>query len=166
MKRSITLLCISALGIALVFTASLIRIPIPSVRWFFHLGDTVIFVISVLFGPIAGLISGAVGSSLADFHSGLTVWVPFTLIVKGTEGFVVGWISRSHEGTRDLLALVVGSLVMIGGYAISTLFLFGWPALIYEVPIDFVQCGVAALLSLFLVRNIRKRFPNILKLQG
>ncbi len=166
MKRSIFLLCLSAMGIVLTFTASLIRIPVPSVRWYFHLGDTVIFVISLLFGPIAGGISGAIGSSLADFHSGLTVWVPFTLVIKGLEGFTIGWINQGHEEKMDLISLITGSLLMIGGYVVATIILFGWPALIYEVPVDVIQCGVAIILSLFLVRNIRKRFPAMSKLKG
>ena len=166
MKRSICLLCLSALGIALTFIASLIRIPIPSIRWYFHLGDTVIFVVSLLFGPIAGAVSGAIGSSLADLHAGLTVWIPFSLVIKGLEGFIVGWISQGREGKMDLIALFVGSLLMIGGFAIATMVLFGWPVLIYEVPVDVAQCAVAIILSLFIVRNIRKRFPIISKLKG
>jgi len=55
---------------------------------------------------------------------------------------------------------------MIGGYVVATIILFGWPALIYEVPVDVIQCGVAIILSLFLVRNIRKRFPAMSKLKG
>lgn len=165
MKRSVCLLCLGALGVALTFIASFIRIPIPSLRWYFHLGDTVIFIVSLLFGPIAGGISGAIGSSLADLHAGLTIWIPFSFVIKGLEGFVVGWISHEQEGKMDLIAVFIGSLLMIGGYAIATLVLFGWPALIYEVPVDVIQCVVAVTLSLFLVRKIRKRFPILSKLK-
>ena len=166
MKRSICLLCLSALGIALTFIASLIRIPIPSIRWYFHLGDTIIFIVSLLFGPIAGAVSGAIGSSLADLQAGLAVWIPFSLVIKGFEGLVVGWISQGHEWKKDLVALFIGSLLMIGGYAIATIILFGWPVLIYEIPVDVIQCVVAIILSLFIVRSIRKRFPIISKLKG
>ncbi|NLJ49847.1 MAG: ECF transporter S component [Candidatus Atribacteria bacterium] len=151
---------------ALTFIASFIRIPIPSLRWHFHLGDTVIFIVSLLFGPIAGGISGAIGSSLADLYAGLTIWVPFSLVIKGLEGFVVGWMSHEQEGKTDFTAVLMGSLLMIGGYAIATLVLFGWPALIYEVPVDVIQCVVAVTLSLFLVKNIRKRFPIMSKIKG
>jgi uncharacterized membrane protein len=157
---------LSALGIALTFIASLIRIPIPSIRWYFHLGDTIIFIVSLLFGPIAGAVSGAIGSSLADLQAGLAVWIPFSLVIKGFEGLVVGWISQGHEGKKDLVALFIGSLLMIGGYAIATIILFGWPVLIYEIPVDVIQCVVAIILSLFIVRSIRKRFPIISKLKG
>jgi len=165
MKRSICLLSMSALGVVLTFTASLIRIPVPSVRWFFHLGDAVIFIMALLFGPVAGCIAGALGSSWADVQMGLTVWVPMTLVIKGVEGLVVGWIGQDQNGSWEVPSLIAGSVVMIAGYAVASVFLFGWPALIWEVPVDLVQCSVAMILSLFLVRNIRKRFPNIPKLK-
>ncbi len=166
MKRSTCMLCLSALGVVLTFVASIIRIPIPSVRLYFHLGEVVIFVMALLFGRVAGGLAGAIGSSLADIQLGFLVWAPLSLVIKGLEGYVVGWMSEKQDGTNDIPALITGSAIMIGGYAAATILLFGWPALILEVPVDIVQCSVAIAITLFLVRNVRERFPNIPKLKG
>lgn len=54
--------------IALVcITTMVIQIPIPMTEGYVNIGDSIIFVASILFGPIPGMIAGGLGSALAVF---------------------------------------------------------------------------------------------------
>ena len=89
-----------------------IRIPVPRTGGYINLGGSAIYVSALLFGPTYGLVVGGIGSALADFIGGYAVFAPFTLIIKGIEGLVVGIIAApAFHGTAPLsrarLALAV-----------------------------------------------------------
>ena len=65
-KRTLVEISIWATMAALVCIATLIiRIPNP-MGGYFNIGDVMIFVSALTFGPIVGGVAGGIGSSLAD----------------------------------------------------------------------------------------------------
>ncbi len=137
---------------ALVCVATLIHIPIPGYRIYFNLGEGVIYTIALLFGGIAGGIAGGLGSALADIILGYPLWAPFTLIIKGIEGFLVGRIGQKNR----TLALIVGASVMISGYSLSAGFLYGLGAMPVEAITDVIQCSVGVLVAIPLVKVLQR----------
>jgi uncharacterized membrane protein len=107
---------------ALVTLATfLIQIPIPATKGYFNIGDSIVYVSGLLFGPYVGAFSGGVGSMLTDVLT-YPIYAPGTLVIKGVEGFVVGILSqRLRLGTlkskgRRILALTAvttGSFLML-----------------------------------------------------
>jgi len=100
-----------ALGIALVALATMsIQIPVPQTRGYINLGDTVIFVFAMLFGARIGALAGGVGSALADLLTGYAHWAPFTLVIKGIEGLLVGLLASGEKSypVRVLVGLLGG----------------------------------------------------------
>ncbi|MDE5990297.1 MAG: ECF transporter S component, partial [Clostridia bacterium] len=76
----------------LVFTAVLAAlttaftlISIPLATGYFNFGDLVIFIASVLLGPLYGAIVGAIGGALGDVILSYFVYAPFTLVIKALE---------------------------------------------------------------------------------
>jgi uncharacterized membrane protein len=65
------------------------QISIPATQGYFDLGDSVVFLSALLFGPIVGAVSGGVGSMLSDLVAA-PIYAPGTLVIKGFEGFIVG----------------------------------------------------------------------------
>ena len=60
-----------------------------SAQFYFNLGDTVILLVSAIFGPFIGMIAGGMGSFFAD----LAVYPAtmfYTLVIKGLEGLIAG----------------------------------------------------------------------------
>ena len=90
-KNKQQLLVLYSLFIALVTTVTYFGFPMPF--GYINLGDAIIFSIALVFGPVAGFISGAVGSALADIILGYAIWAPFTFVIKGLEGYLVGLAS-------------------------------------------------------------------------
>lgn len=115
-------LAISAVFAAVVMAATLIiRIPVPATGGYINLGDSMVFVSALLFGARIGGIAGGVGSALADILGGFGNWAPFTLIIKGTEGAVVGWLSRRGD---TISKKTVNAAVSVGLFVVGILGLY------------------------------------------
>ena len=150
-RTPVVIITVTAVFIALVFlSTSLFQIPIPATQGYFNLGDIMIFITALTFGPLVGGFAGGVGSFLSDALAGYGTFAPFTLIIKGMEGFVAGLISRRSVQRRTLmLAWAAGSVIMVLGYFLAESFLIaiffgsssatGIAAASGEVPFNILQ---------------------------
>lgn len=140
-------------------TTMLIQIPIPATKGFFNIGDGMIMVAALTCGPVVGGFAGGVGSSLADLIGGWYVWVIPTLIIKGMEGVLAGWIlRRSKQNTQNIvLAWVVGGLEMVSGYFLVQVYLYGFSAALVELPFNFVQMAVGGIIGIPISQALRRR---------
>lgn len=87
---------LSGVMTALVFVITrTFALPIPQTKGFFNLGEAGVYTSALLFGPLVGALSGGVGSALADLSLGYAQYAPFTLVIKGLEGAVVGLVART-----------------------------------------------------------------------
>ena len=127
MNNKTKLLVLNGLMIALVCMATMvIQIPIPMTEGYVNIGDSIIFVTSILFGPISGMIAGGFGSALADILTGYSHWALFTLLIKGFEGYIVGIIVRKNTNLiKNILATSLGVIIMVSGYLLAGTFLQG-----------------------------------------
>lgn len=115
--------CLQGLMIALVTVSTMVfQVPVSATQGYIHLGDSMILLISIFFGWRYGMVAGGVGSALADLLSGYAHWVPFTLIIKGLMGLIIGKVAdyAGKEGSffrlRNLLGSVLGLVWMVLGY--------------------------------------------------
>lgn len=156
MKRyGIRELAVDGVMMALVLVATLIRLPVPTYRLYFNMGEAVIYSAALLLGAKAGAVIGGVGAALADLVLGYPVWAPITLVIKGLEGYIVGSISQKSWRKRGL-GVFAGAMLMIAGYAVAAGLLYGLPAVPIELGGDIVQCGVGAAVALPLARALRR----------
>ena len=82
---------VNALWIALVFLSTrFLQFPIP--LGYAHLGNAMILLAAVYFGPVTGMLSGGLGSALADLTS-FPGWTLPTLIIKLLMGLICGIIA-------------------------------------------------------------------------
>ncbi len=148
-----------ALFIAFVAVATYIYIPGPASSYF-NLGEVAIYIIALTFGARAGGIAGGLGSSLVDILLGYSIWAPFTLVIKGVEGYVVGKIAgQSKKGNsfkRDLVAILIGGHIMIIGYAITKGFLLSWAVIFPEIGIDYAQMIIGGSVAVPIARQLNK----------
>lgn len=113
---------------AAVFTAFVaaatmaFSLSIPVTNGYFNIGEVMVYTSALLMGPYVGAFAGGVGSSLSDVALGYgATYAPGTLVIKGIEGFIVGYLSSRVLGglsksawraTTGVLAVVVGGLVV------------------------------------------------------
>ena len=186
-KKTIRYVAYLAVFAALTFVATVsITIPMVSLSGgYINFGDTIIFVASAILGPIGGLVSGAIGSMIADLVLAPT-YALITLIVKGLEGLLDGltiqFIKRIAKEKKwsDYVAFVVGFIVggleMVLGYYIGGGILLGimeesmqvgFEVSLLDIPSNFIQFGVSVavgyaislgLIQIPYIRGIRDNF--------
>jgi uncharacterized membrane protein len=142
---------------ALVFIATAIIPPIPisATGGYLNFGETVIYACALLFGGITGGFAGGVGAAMADIFLGFGSFAPITLIVKGIEGYVVGTMGKGKPLRSQALAVIVGGVILVVGYFVFEVALFGLPAAVTEVPFNMLQAGVGLVVALTVVRTVR-----------
>lgn len=122
-------LAVTAIFTPLVFIATaMFSISVPQTRGYFNIGETMIYIAAMLFGPFVGAFAGGVGSMLADLflapHFALA-----TLIIKACEGGVVGVLAQRRlkfnspllwKALTVIFGLIAGVLLgVIGSYYYS-----------------------------------------------
>ena len=150
---------LNGLMIALVCIATMaIQIPTPGTNGYVNVGDAVIFITSILFGPIPGMMAGGIGSAFADILSGYTHWAIFTLVIKGLEGYLVGVIvGKNSTLVKSILATILGSVVMVFGYFVAGGILEGsFLVSLSSVPSNSVQGLVSILIAIPLSYSLSK----------
>jgi uncharacterized membrane protein len=144
-----------------------IQIPYPGTSGYFNLGDTMVMLGGLLLGPIGGFFVGGVGSAVADIATGYTFYAPITFIVKGLEGMAVGYLgSKAKENVRvngrDILAVLVGSIIMLMGYFIAQVILFDIVVAIGElITVNLAQVAIGSLVTLLIGPTIRSYLRSI-----
>jgi len=115
MKFGVKDLSITALFIAIVCVATLVlKIDIPATGGYFNVGDSMIYIAALLFGPVVGGIAGGIGPSLADVIVGAPEFAPGTLVIKGFEGLIVGYLSDKLGSKAELIAKWKAFAVVVG----------------------------------------------------
>ncbi len=150
-------------GIVFVLT-SIVHVPTPA-RGYIHLGDAGVFFTAFAFGPWIGGVAGGVGTFLADMVGGFPLWAPFSLLIHGLQGWVVGWMSRRWPGVPGyLVSAFVGGVIVVVGYLAAGVVLSGVGAALGELPMNVVQVVSGAAVALPLFIAVRQAYPPILRL--
>ncbi len=139
-----------------------IQIPYPGTGGYFNFGDIMVMLGGLLLGPVGGFFVGGVGSAIADIIS-FPLFAPITLIVKGFEGMAVGYLgsrARKHVrlNVRDVIAVLVGAIIMLIGYFIGEVLLLAIPvavAIFELVTINLAQVVIGGSVTLLIGPTIR-----------
>ena len=103
-------------------------IYIPATKGYFNSGEIMVYVVAILMGPYVGAFAGGVGSAISDAILA-PQYAPGTLVIKGLEGLIVGYLTnakvfdlsrRSWLVVSSGLGAVVASLISyLGVYYLS-----------------------------------------------
>jgi uncharacterized membrane protein len=155
---------INALFIALTFVATMfinIRLPLMGNGGLIHLGNVPLFIAALVYGKKTGAIAGAFGMGLFDVISGWAIWSPFTFVIVGAMGFVVGLIAEKMPGKRGLvysLAVVVALIIKVVGYYFAEVILYGnWIQPFGSVPGNIMQVVLAGIVVVPLASRLKQR---------
>ena len=126
-----------------------IRIPIPATTGYFNIGDVFVVLAGLWLGPLAGLLVGGIGPTIAD-AIGFPVFIPATMVTKGLEGFLVGFIASQAKGSSlqlRTIAAFVGGFTVVAGYFIFEAYIY--PALGKSMPAFAITDIGAAIVEAF-----------------
>ena len=149
------------LASAVTVSTMIIRVPIPATSGYLNFGDIMIFVSALLFGEFVGGFAGGVGSAIADILGGYPGYALFTLVIKGLEGILAGYISNGKSLVRDVVGWAAGAAAMVLGYFVVQTYIMGLGlgVALIEIPSTLLQVGAGALIGIPAARTLRKRIP-------
>jgi uncharacterized membrane protein len=134
---------VAAIGImgALATIATMIfTFPIPATSGYFNLGDSIVIITSLTFG----------------WYN----WVIFTTVIKEAEGYIAGHMAGDQDTRtmkKTVTAWLVGGAVMVGGYFIVQVFMYGFAAALSELPFNMVQMIVAGVVGIPISNALKDR---------
>ena len=159
---------------ALVFvvTSQIPPIPIPATGGYFNLGEATIYIAALLFGPFVGAFSGGVGAGLADIYLGYVYFAPGTLIIKGVEGAIVGFLNIKlkkpvpNPTVRAIISVIAGGTAIVVGYFLyETLLAMLFPSLeiyaIAEIPLNIAQMLIGLIIAVPIMHAVQRIFPQL-----
>ena len=139
----------------------IVRIPFAPTRGYITLADVGVYFASFALGPYVGAIAGGVGTGLADAISGYPQWMILSALIHGVQGFVAGYIGRSNKLGMMILAWLIGTIIMLGGYFGAGCALYGVGAAAAEIIGNLSQNIAGGLIGIPLVFAVRKAYPPI-----
>lgn len=81
-----------------------------------------IYIAAIAFGPSVGAFAGSVGSALADIAAAAPQFAPFTFVIKGIEGWIVGRLAGGSTGANLRATILGGTWMVLGYFLAETLF--------------------------------------------
>ncbi|WP_461240236.1 ECF transporter S component [Paucilactobacillus sp. N302-9] len=156
-NQSVKRIIIPAMLVAVtVVIARFFIIPVPMTHGNINLCDAGIFIAAIMYGKRDGLIVGGLSGFLLDLISGYSQYMFFSLIVHGAEGFIVGLLGYQKDRKTQVIALLVGSLVMVAGYFLSDTLLYSLTPGLIGIPTNLIQAVVGAAIGLPIAVKLRK----------
>lgn len=152
-----------------IFTAfvaaatSVFSVYIPATTGYFNVGEIMVYTCALLMGPYVGAFAGGVGSMVSDLSLGYPYYAPGTLIIKGLEGLIVGYlgtkafplasrmqwrtIAIAFGGVFALALAYVGSNYLSGTFSITLGGAWDVPALTLNLDLPALFWVVLALVA-------------------
>jgi len=140
-----------------------LRIPSPY-GGIIHFGDSIVFIASIFFGPLAGAVVGGIGHALANIIFGPQIFTPWTLVIKAIMGIAVGIIAYRQplKSFRLWIAFVCALAILLVGYFIAATVLFsGGDIAAAPVPLIFAasnstQWAASVVVAVILIPIVNK----------
>jgi len=113
----------AAIFTAFVFAVTFSFSATTSTGGYFDVGEIMVYITALVMGPYVGAFAGGVGSMLSDALLA-PQFAPGTLVIKGAEGFIVGYLAqKGFRGFPEVvqkrlglvLAAAVGAIVIVVG---------------------------------------------------
>ena len=153
-------LVITALFAALTFVATIVIQIKLTANGFVNIGDCMVVSCGIFLGPVYGMLAAGIGSVLADVISGYFIYAPATLVIKSLMAFLTAIIFRKISKSNDILAVgicsLVAELIMILGYFLYEIPLYGVVSAIAGMPGNLLQAGFGFICSIVLYFALSK----------
>lgn len=156
-------LVINALFIALTLVATMfinIRLPLMGNGGLIHLGNVPLFLAAIIYGRKTGAVAGAFGMGLFDLISGWTAWAPFTFVIVGAMGYVVGLMSEKlkfNPYVVNTLAVAAALIIKIVGYYFAEVLLYqNWIVPLGSIPGNVMQVVIAGIIVIPFADRLKK----------
>ena len=142
-------ICYVALFMALTIGLSSFSIPVPGGH--LYICDIAICFGALVFDPFSAFLIGGVGSFIGDF-----IFYPtpmfVSLVTHGLQAvaisLIVGKKTLRPPVWRTIIALLVGSIIMVVGYTLGRAYIYSTPEYaVIKLPYEIAQALIGAVIS-------------------
>lgn len=163
-RLNVKRLTVTALFTAVIFVATaFIKFPIS--LGYVHLGDAFIFLGSFILPPLYSVIASIIGSVLADLMAGYVIYAPVTLLAKGLMAVIASMLFYKNTNVvRFMFGTILSSISMVLIYFIFEGIFYGWGLAVANLPMQFIQPGIAIVVSGAIIFSLGK-IPYVLKIK-
>lgn len=154
-KLTQTALVTAVICITTLFTS----LPLPFSNGFFNLGDFAIIAAIIIFKDKYTVFAAGLGSAIADMSLGYLQYLPFTLLIKTLEAFII--LSLLNKKVNHYIALAVALTTMAVGYGIADAILIQTPSYFWiSFGANMIQATTTFILSLLAYPLLSKLNKN------
>ena len=157
---------LSSLFVALIIvTTMFVKIPL-ALFGYVHLGDAFILLACYMLKPKYSVFVGGLGSAIADLLLGYAYYAPVTFVVKVLVALVFALlVYKKATLFSQIIAVVICSAIIAGGYLIFEVCLYGFSASIINVPFNLLQGAVCGVVAIILIKTF-KSIPSLAKFRN
>lgn len=147
---------VTALFTAIIFvTTSFVKFPIA--LGYVHVGDVFILLGCFMLSPVYAVIAAAIGSMFADLLAGFAIYMPVTFFAKGLMALIASLIYyKKTDIIRFISGAIASSIVMVACYFVFEGFIYGWGLAAANLPMQFIQPGVAVAIGGAMIFTFKK----------
>lgn len=161
-KRKLSLNDILIIGMmtAICVLGTMIKIPYGAGAMV-HLGTAALFTTALLFGGVRAGLAGAFASALFDMIGGFFLYTPWSFVIKGIAGLIVGGISHSGGSkgksmVKNILACIAGAVWTLAGYLVAWTAVIGsFEAALLNAPSSLITSTAGTLVAIPLAAALR-----------
>lgn len=157
-NNKVLMLVYCSLFTALVVIATAV-LQISYGKGYVNLGDGVIFASAAVLGPLAAVVGG-VGSALADWLAGYSVYIPATLVIKAIMGLLAAKLiaDAGKPSAKNIFVYALAEVVMVGGYFVYETVLYGMPTATVSLLPNAIQGVFGIVIGTILAPITRRIF--------
>ncbi|WP_294757211.1 ECF transporter S component [uncultured Lactobacillus sp.] len=156
LKQLVLLALLTAIN---VVVSRIFIIPMPLTHGNINLCDAIIYLVALLYGPVAGGIVGGLSGFLLDLLGGYGQFMLFSLVVHGLEGFFVGLVFRywnlGNQIVKAAVAGAIGVLLMVTGYFVTNTVLYTFAAGFASLFTNTIQGVVGVVIAIVLLPSLQ-----------
>ena len=157
-----TLVIASMLTAVIFLSTYFVKFPVPKAPGaYVNIGDSAIYIASMMLGVPWAAGASAIGSMLADIMYGGSWYIPATFVIKGSMGLVASFLlHRKKKETNQplekkndkdflkfiLVCILCGS-IMVAGYFVFEWAMFGWGYVLGTVVFNLIQWAAGVLIA-------------------
>lgn len=158
---------------ALVCVATAVMVIQLPTGGYANLGDCFVILSGFILGPVYGALAGGIGAGFADLFLGYGIYAPFTFIIKACMAVAVYFITKKAKGRSMIaqisfmiLATLVAEIIMVCGYFILEVFMYGVEGAVVNVLGNSIQgvFGCVSSVVMYTVMNKVNLFSHTDKL--
>lgn len=145
-----------------VMTAYICHIPFGNSGGYFHLGDSLIYIMAASLPKPYAVTAAIIGAGLADFLTA-PLWVIPTIIIKALICITISCKSAKLICTRNIISVFINIFITVGGYYLAEAIIFNsFLSPIYSIVGNLTQAILSGILFIIIgllidKKNLKKR---------